>query len=582
MTKSSEIQLGLEFEDRSDYLTSEDITNWNVKNEFFKGIQKDLLGTGSKLLEGPRGTGKTHQMKMAYYECSGNDASRPMAIFVTLNKYFHLEPLLTREVDAIRIFHSWVLSKIILGVSCFLEDSGLDHSLILTEFNTEANEITIEKLKAFESIVESPYSIEQRKYDLSININISNVISFVERVAKEINRKRTVIFLDDAALTLTPDYFVEFLDIFRSLKTKSISPKASVYPGTTQYSPRFHVGHDAQVVDCWMSVENEKYDEFMNSLLDVRFATQKASIGSDIIDIIKYASFGVPRTLIGLLRSYQESISTEKTTQARFNRAIDQRVYLIETEYLSLKKKMLQYEGIISVGWTFFKTITTEIKDANKSLLNEKVIELGIQEEDQKMPNRMIGFLKEAGLLYELKSNVKHGEQREYRRFIPHMLFLIENRTFSKGKGFNASETLSKIKAKSIKHPIRRKVSTVLAKPDFERLRLNLPPCLSCGTRRLTEDQKFCHNCGNQLVNKSAFEECMNMDITELPLTDWQKRGLKQIKIHTIGDFIALANPGGELRRVRGIGKSRSERISHTIQLQVKDSLDKTLIDFLS
>lgn len=573
---------GLEFEDRSDYLTDEDIINWNVPNAFFQSIQSDLLNSGSKLLEGPRGTGKTHQMKIAYHKCMMEGDSMPFAIFVTLNKYFHLEPLLTKDTNAIRIFHSWVLSKIIIGTCDFISKVNPDYKISLDEFFSLDTEITLKKLSDFESIVESPYSVEQKNYDLSININISTVTTFIERVMKEINRKRAIILLDDAALTLTPEYFIEFLDIFRSLKTKIIAPKASVYPGTTQYSPRFHVGHDAQIVDCWMSVENEKYDEFMNSLLQVRFSSHISTIGNEIIDIIKYAAFGVPRTLIGLLRGFQESKSIEKTTQSRFNSVIAKRSFLIESEYLSLKKKMLQYEDIISSGWAFFKTIIEQIKDSNKDLVDEKLIEIGILEEDQKMPNRMLGFLKEAGLLFEIKNTVKHGDKREYRRFIPHILFLIENRTFSKGKGFNAHETLSLLKSKSRKHPLRRTVTTVLSKEDFQKLKLNLPPCQICGMKRLTEDQKFCHNCGSQLVNKSAFEGCMTMPISELPLTDWQKSKLNDIQIRTIGDFLALANPGGELRKAKGIGKVRSERISNAIQSQVNEVLEKALIDFLS
>jgi hypothetical protein len=584
MYKMSNIQdnEGLEFEDRSDYLRDEDIINWNVPNDFFQTIQNDLLSTGSKLLEGPRGTGKTHQMKIAYHKCITKGDNMPFAIFVTLNKYFHLEPLLTKDANAIRIFHSWVLSKIVIGTCDFIAKVNPNYEVSLEEFYSADSEITLQKLNDFESIVESPYSVEQKNYDLSININISNVSSFIERVTKELNRKRAIILLDDAALTLTPDYFVEFLDIFRSLKTKTIAPKASVYPGTTQYSPRFHVGHDAQIVDCWMSVENEKYDDFMTSLLQVRFSSHISTIGPEIIDIIKYASFGVPRTLIGLLRAFQASKSIEKTTQSRFNSVIAKRSFLMETEYLSLKKKMLQYEDIISAGWTFFKTIIGQIKEANKNLTDEKLIEIGILEEDQKMPNRMLGFLKEAGLLFEIKSTVKHGEQREYKRFIPHILFLIENRSFSKGRGFNAHETLSLLKSKARKHPLRRTVATVLSKEDFQKLKLNLPPCQSCGMKRLTEDQKFCHNCGSQLLNKSAFEECMSMLISELPLTDWQKSKLNAIQIKTIGDFLSLANPGGELRKARGIGKVKSEKISNTIQAQVNEILEKALIDFLS
>jgi hypothetical protein len=573
---------GLEFEDRSDYIQDEALKNWNVENDFFKSIQSQLKGTGSKLLEGPRGTGKTHQMKMVYLDCLKPDKTKPFAIFVTLNKYFHLEPLLIKDTNAIKIFHSWVLSKIILGVIDFTEKINIDYNITLQEFSKNGNEITVGKLKEFESIVESPYAIDEKNYDLTINVNIQNVTSFIERVATDFKKSRTIILLDDAALTLTPEYFVEFLDIFRSLKTKCIAPKASVYPGTTEYSPRFQLPHDAQIIECWMGVDNERYDEFMTSLLDTRFSKQISDLNADILDVIKYASFGVPRTLIGLLRAYQESSSIEKTTQAKFNRAIEQRAYLIENEYNSLKKKMLQYGDIIEIGWTFFNKIVTLIKDENLILVNEKVIEIGIlEEEDQKMPNRMIGFLKEVGLLFEVKA-VKHGDQRTYRRFIPHILFLIENRTFSKGKGFKASETLTSLKSKHKKHPVRRTLNTLLGKELIEKLKLNMPPCPICLTKRLTDDQKFCHQCGNQLVKKSSFEQCMTMDIKELPLTDWQKDKIKSLNIISIGDFLSLTNPSGELRKARGIGKVRSEKISTQIQTQANEILNKALIDFLS
>jgi len=72
------------------------------------------------------------------------------------------------------------------------------------------------------------------------------------------------------------------------------------------------------------------------------------------------------------------------------------------------------------------------------------------------------------------------------------------------------------------------------------------------------------------------------MSIDALPLTDWSKDKIKGIEITTIGDFLALSNPGGELRKIKGIGKIKSEKITTLIQGTVKELLDKTLADFLS
>lgn len=582
MPNNSLIIEGKEFEERSDYINEDDLITWNVQNDYFDNIQKELLGVGVRLLVGPRGTGKTHQMKIAYQKCL-KENKRPIAIFVSLNKYFHLEPLLTKAPNALQIFHTWVLTKIILGCYSFYTESFTEIEKTLNSIlSHEDLKITKNDLVSFESKAESPYSSTLDSDQLLGKISISKVLEIIDSVKVAANRSRAIILLDDAALTLTPEYFVEFLDIFRSLKTSSISPKASVYPGTTQYSPRFHVGHDAQFVQCWMSVENERYSEFMESLIDIRFANQKSEITKEILELFKYASFGVPRTLIGLIRGYGINAATDKSIQSRFNKVIDQRANLMESEYLSLKMKIPQYDNIIQTGWYFFKKVVDELKEDNKLLSVQKNYHIGILDEENKVTARMINFIREAGLIYEEESAVKHGDQREYKRYIPHLLFLFQNRTFAKSKGFNPHELLAIVKAKSKKHPLRRTFNTILNPIEINNLKLNLPACQVCNTPRLSEEQKFCHNCGNQLINQSTFEYCMNMTIDSLPLTSWQKESINSLNIGTIGDFLTLSNPGGELRKIKGIGKVKSQKIATIIQDTVKDMLNKTLIDFLS
>ncbi len=102
------------FEERADYILDDDILKWNVDIPYFNLIQQKLLEKGTKVIVGPRGTGKTHQMKVAYNKCI-NDNKKPFAIYVSFSKYYHLEPLLSKNPAAITVFHTWVLCKIILG-----------------------------------------------------------------------------------------------------------------------------------------------------------------------------------------------------------------------------------------------------------------------------------------------------------------------------------------------------------------------------------------------------------------------------------------------------------------------------------
>ncbi|MWT62101.1 hypothetical protein GP939_29725, partial [Escherichia coli] len=127
-----------------------------------------------------------------------------------------------------------------------------------------------EYLEKFISDIEKQqYSDEHNPIILTLSIEVAQKI--IESCITRKNRKRAVLFLDDAALTLTKEYMVEFFDVFRSIKTSRISPKASVYPGTTQYGPRFHLGQDAEPVFIWQDVEQPEYSEFMNSLLQESF-----------------------------------------------------------------------------------------------------------------------------------------------------------------------------------------------------------------------------------------------------------------------------------------------------------------------
>lgn len=141
-----------EFEERSDYIDDANLEIWNVENEHFDHIQQKLLSVGAKLLAGPRGTGKTHQMKIAHLKCI-KDVHKPLSIFVSFSKYYHLEPFLTKVPNAIQIFHTWVLAKVALGCYSLIDEHRVEYTMFQddTHLNKEYIESFVEraeKLKA--------------------------------------------------------------------------------------------------------------------------------------------------------------------------------------------------------------------------------------------------------------------------------------------------------------------------------------------------------------------------------------------------------------------------------------------------
>jgi hypothetical protein len=90
-------------------------------------------------------------------------------------------------------------------------------------------------------------------------------------------------------------------------------------------------------------------------------------------------------------------------------------------------------------------------------------------------------------------------------------------------------------------------------------------------TTRISEGQKFCHICGSELLNKSAFEACMALPTSILPITKRQREALITERFNTIGDIIATQDPTNDLRSPGLIGPKRSMEIVTKAQQYVDD-----------
>lgn len=541
-----------EYEERADYLSEEELTDWTANSEHFVRVQKKLIQVGAKLITGPRGTGKTHQMRCAFNYCLGNK-SFPLPIYVTFNHYLRLESYLHNKSNALDIFHAWVLCKISYAV--------------MQEYQVEfdAKCLNITKINEFLKDVERN-RYDERYSEIITTINISLTQDIIYRAIDKTGRKRSILLLDDAALTLTHDYMVEFFDIFRSIKSIKISPKASVYPGTTQYGPRFHIGQDAEQVSIWMNVQDRDYTTFMQSIIDSRFSN-RIDIDDDINKLLMFASFGIPRSYISLIRTYIES--EKNTTQQKINYVIQEKCENIITEYNSISEKIKQYGSFIKIGNVFLEKIITQIKEYNyknfddKGIEYKKTITVGIEDIDEKA-ERMIKFLIEAGLLFEMPT-VSHGTDRKLRRFVPHLALLINEKALIKSRGFNVRKLVETLESPSEKHPLRRKFNKILTPDIISKIKLDLPECSNCGASRIADGQKFCHICGKELVDSSIFKECMTKKLSELPFTAFQHRVIKISKFKTIEDVLISDNAIEELRKVKRVGPKYAEKIVNKI-----------------
>lgn len=564
MNNNTQDLLEKAIEQRADFIPYDELKNETSESDYFNKIINNLIGKKTVLIVGPRGCGKTHMMRYTSLLCK-EDSAKPFAVYVSFNKYYRLEPLLTSKIDAIELFHSWMLAQILVSAKNALIDLAIEEKLILDHLEG----LSVGALNSLITQLEKGAALNEDEQIVARKLSVSNVKITLENLRVLSGRKRIVLLFDDAALTLTPDYMKEFFDVFKNLKSINITPKASVYPGTTEYGARFHPTQEGELLPVWLSVEDDSYIESMEKIASKRISNFQ-DIPKDVNEYIKMASFGIPRAYLNMLQEYQNG--DFKTVQQGLNRLIQQNIENRITEFKSISFKSPKLKNIIEVGEVVFDRICQDLKSANSEALGkqQKQIKIGISNID-KYPfvERMFNLLIEAGLLYEVPENVSHGNMRDYIRYIPHFSALLNKKIFSENdRGFSVKKIIEKINLPSSKHPLRRSVSTLIKKDTLNSLTFNLPKCSACGKDRINTTQKFCHNCGAELISASTFEQCMSLPLHDVPgLTNWQISKIKNeiSKFKNIGDFLSSQDPSKELRKAQRIGVVRAEKIINLV-----------------
>lgn len=553
------VELDSALQQRADYIPIEILlSETSQQGDLFKKVTQELTNRGLRTIVGPRGCGKTHMMRFAWLKCR-DDNSMPFAVYVTFNRYFRLEPLLSSHASALEQFHSWVLARIILSLIDSAQSWQPEVSVELPA------PLTLHGLQSFVSRTERNLPPDEDMKVVAEALSIERVQALIASARVQAGRKYSVLLMDDAALTLTPEYLIEFLDIVRSLKSIDLAPKASVYPGTTEVSPKFHQGQDSVAIPVWVCIEDPGYDDVMDGIAHTRVKDFQ-STPADVRVMLRFAAFGIPRAYLTMLDEFHRG--DHRTAQQGVTRTIQEHLDARLAEFRSLGKKVPKLASLVEAGEKVLDGIAREIKLFNEDVEGRgyRQLTVGVVEgELTPVVERMFNLLVEAGLTYD-NLTVKHGTpSRIYRRYIPHTANLLSIRAIGGGgSGGSMRQTVEAIGFKSAKHPVRKGLQRIVPEVDFGSLSLSLPKCASCHTPRLADSQRFCHNCGQQLVDASTFSQCLETAIAQVPgLTVWQRAQIDEHlpNLKTLRDFLAKQDPAADLLTVRGFGRRRTAKI---------------------
>lgn len=196
--EASEINLVLAAED----FNREDFKALHRFSKNDERVISKLMAHGPVLLQGSRGSGKSALMREAADRLAYSSNAPAVAIYISLR---HM-PLLRSVGD---VYQRILCGLLVERVRRILDGTGV----------------------AFEA---SP--------------TLTSVQSGLTDLAQSIGR-RLVIMFDDAAHLGREASLADFFDVFRTLSNSSVSCKATIYPGVTNFGTRFDVYNDATVVD---------------------------------------------------------------------------------------------------------------------------------------------------------------------------------------------------------------------------------------------------------------------------------------------------------------------------------------------
>ncbi len=540
------------FEERGENLTREDLLKWTLETDSDKALLVKLKGSGAKLLSGPRGSGKSTLFKKAYYALAEEDHVLP--VYVNFSQSLALEPLFHKQANALQLFRQWILYRIVVGTakSFSVLNVGLPEALAVYE---KVGRQYLHELETGAAISTPPVLLAP-----------SQLLSLLELWSSQAGRRRAVLLLDDAAHAFSPEQQKEFFEVFRALRSRYVSAKAAVYPGITSYTPNFHVGHEAEVMEAWYTPDEDGYLRAMREMAIARLPPalyEKFEKRYELIDYLALASFGIPRGFLNML-SYVLGVEEDedtKPTRARAQQAVAIHAESVINVFRSLKDKLPRLRKFVGVGLELQRSIDQVLSkyNENKQPGRDKATVVGIADETTSELERILAMAEYAGLIRS-RGSVSRGVKGVFNKYAVHNALIIENNDLSLGKSYPLDDVIRSLSSSNAHAFVRTRITSLLGSDYQQKCTLDLEPCQRCATPRASQDARFCVKCGAELTNVSVYEELVHAPLEKLGLTSNKLLGiLEHTNMRTVQDI--LLDSESEIRNVPYVGAVWAARI---------------------
>ncbi|MEH6490943.1 hypothetical protein [Halopseudomonas sp.] len=554
-----ELPFEINFIEQAEYIDTEKFAELTIEHPEEEAILRKLMGGGAKLLIGPRGCGKSTLMLKAFHQMLKSVGAQALPVYVNFKLALKVEPLYSKGANAPFWFKGWLSLKVLEALRLTLEQiDGVDfpESFPKKDFVEKA-------LVKIEAGVTENAEIDRFS------------VPFLQEIIHEIldrnSINRCVLLIDDAAHAFLGKQQEDFFDFFRAVKSKSISPKAAVYPGVTSHSPSFQVGHDAEQIDVWVKPSGDHYERFMMEMARKRFEGTQVRLtdeNKDDVAFLAYCSFGIPRAFLGMLRSIYNSPESYFNTDGTLSKS---KVLALSRSgkemshgvYTSLETKVPSLKSYVMNGDVIYRALLDNIKEFNSGKeRSEQTMQFGIRIPLDPNLEKVISFYQYAGLVMSI-GEFSRGENGVFAVYEVHIGDLVTDNAIVGRRTKSISLFLEVLRAKkhsSWPRTFSNRIfeATRLSSDDF---RISLPHCQVCGKERVTPEAHFCSFCGSRLKSSSTYEQLADQDISVLDISSAIKDRIKKhSQIRKVRDIL-IDNSREQLMAIKYIKKARSVKI---------------------
>ena len=231
--------------------------------------------------------------------------------------------------------------------------------------------------------------------------------------------------------------------------------------------------------------------------------------------------------------------------------AISTQAESVHAVFQNIADKLPRFANYVSLGKKFFVKGSAAVREFNRDKdLVRKSATIGLAEPFADELERTLRFMEYAGLIRRIE-DLSKGVKGNYRRYSVHYACLIDANGLALGKNYKLADVVVSLRRPPAHSLVKTKPESLLGLNYASNCTLALPPCPTCGTPRLSEEQKFCMNCGNELRSASLFAELLQAHIDLLPIPDRKKVALRASNITTVQQILS-----DESQRFRRPGSS--------------------------